>query len=128
MIVDVEIAGHAWPVNFGLRALGSLSTQLGVNITELGAMMSDAAPMEEKIDVIEAIAMVGLNDGARLRATGRQVTLAEVDDMLMQDMGAIERIMSVFAKSLECVSPMGDALGVTAPQKKTNRSRNKGRR
>lgn len=94
MTKDVEIGGKLRPVKFGFAAL--------MEFTEAkGYTMADLDNLGESMNLKDALFLVwcGLKHGARVQKQEFDFTIDDIADWLDEDMGAMEKVLSVFGQS-----------------------------
>jgi len=107
MYKTIALNGTELPVSFSLLMLSRFEDETGISISQLG---------KGNISLTHALTLahLALVDGARRAGTEYNNTFEETADMLDQDQGALERIMTAF--------------GDTTPEEKEKKTRAKKRK
>ena len=95
MFEYVEVNGKKMPCKYGFNALRHFSRMTGVSINQMEHIGDDMT-----FDTALTLIFCGLMDGARAAKEGFSYTIDDLADDLDEDMGAIDRCMTLFGKQM----------------------------
>lgn len=101
---EIIIAGAPRPIHFGLRAINEFTRLTG---GDFGQSVSSPQPVAS-LDSIVALAVTGLNEGARRAHSERRYTADEVWDLFDEEPSLILTVSELF---MESVTPLTEKLG-----------------
>lgn len=101
---EIVIAGHAYPIHFGLRAVNEFTKQQGWEFERTVATTQPLGTLES----IVSLTVTGLNEGARRANSERRYTEDEVWDIFDEEPELILKVSEIF---MEAIAPLTDKLG-----------------